>query len=85
MRDGDQCIADPCLSANCGNNGSCVVTAANEALCVCDQGYMRDGDQCIADPCLNANCGDNGSCVVTAANEALCVCNQDTCETATNA
>ena len=39
----------------------CVVTAANKALCVCDQGYMRDGDQCIADPCLSVNCGNNGS------------------------
>ena len=51
-----------------------VVSAPNEALCICNDGYYRDDLNCVpdADPCSEATCGDNGTCVVSGTNEALC-------------
>jgi len=41
---GSQCNANPCATLNCGKNGQCDAVSANNAVCVCNDGW--DGPAC---------------------------------------
>ncbi|HQL56632.1 MAG TPA: formylglycine-generating enzyme family protein, partial [Myxococcota bacterium] len=67
----------PCAAITCGDNGTCVVTADNEALCVCHKGHHRVGDTCVAttNVCAGVDCGEQGRCAVGAVGP-ICICNE---------
>ncbi len=61
--------ASVCAEFNCGSNASCVVTAANEPLCICDEGYRREGSNCVkgdVDTSVKINVCSNGWCLIPA-------------------
>ena len=85
------CVADdpldnPCENVDCRDldgtvAGSCVVTADNRAVCVCNSGYHADSDKCYkdADPCEGYElCGGTdsalGTCNVNDGVTAICSC-----------
>lgn len=60
------CIAgDPCATANCGANSTCIAQTASTFVCVCAQGYIDQNGACVdIDECVNAEllCDPNATC-----------------------
>ncbi|MBW1809229.1 MAG: proprotein convertase P-domain-containing protein [Deltaproteobacteria bacterium] len=66
----------PCDNVTCSDHGRCVVLD-NEAVCVCDGGYLPEGLECVEEtienPCLGVTCSGYGTCAVREG-EPWCVC-----------
>ena len=69
-------VPKACEEETCSGQGICAI-ADDEAVCLCDAGFVADGLSCVAatDACEGETCSDNGDCALVDG-EAQCLCDE---------